>query len=339
MFVSDSQMNKIQTEMKAIIQSQYGGPEVLKLEEVNKPQPGPKEVLIKVMASSVTTADSMMMTGKPYVGRLMLGLTKPKFQTPGTGFAGIIEAIGAEVTAYQLGEEVFGESLNNFGTQAQYLCLPEDDLIMHKPTQVSFAEAAAVGDGIMTSINFLQLVTTVQPGQHVLINGAAGSLGSAAVQLAVHYGAHVTAVCSAKNLDFVKKLGAHEVIDYTKEDFTQRENQFDIIYDTVGKSSFQATKQSLTKAGIYASPVLDSKLLLTVLWTSLFGRKKAKFSATGALPLKTKRQLQATARELLSLGKVKPFISQKFKLEAFREAHSYIASGHKKGNIVFTPFQ
>ncbi len=325
--------------MKAIIQSQYGGPEVLILAEVNQPQPGPTEVLIKVMASSVTTADSMMMTGKPYIGRLLLGLTKPKYPTPGTGFAGIIEAIGAAVSAYQVGDEVFGESLNTFGAQAEYLCLPEDDLIMHKPEQISFAEAAAAGDGVMTSINFLQLVTKVQPGQQVLINGAAGSLGSAAVQIAVHYGAQVTAVCSTKNLDFVKKLGAHAVIDYTREDFTERENQFDIIYDTVGKSSFKAAKQSLTAAGIYASPVLDSKLLLRMLWTALFGRKKAKFSATGALPLTTKRQLQSTACELLSLGKVKPFISKTFKLEAFRDAHRYIASGHKRGNIVFTPFQ
>jgi NADPH:quinone reductase-like Zn-dependent oxidoreductase len=329
----------MQTIMKAIIQSQYGGPEVLAIEEVQKPQPGPKDVLIKVMASSITTADSMMMTGKPYIGRLMLGLTKPKNPIPGTGFAGIVEAIGSEVTTYQVGEEVFGENLDTFGAQAQYLCIPEDNLIMRKPAQVSFEEAAAVGDGVMTSINFLQLVTTAAPGKHVLINGAAGSLGSAAVQIAVHYGAHVTAVCSTKNIDFVKKLGAHEAIDYTQEDFTTRENQFDIIYDTVGKSSFNAAKNSLTANGIYASPVLDGKLLLKVLWTSLFGSKKAKFSATGVLSLEAKKELQATARELMSLGKVRPFISKTFSLEEFRDAHTYIASGHKKGNIVFTPFQ
>ncbi|MEL6842351.1 MAG: NAD(P)-dependent alcohol dehydrogenase [Bacteroidota bacterium] len=325
--------------MKAIIQSQYGGPEVLSLQEVNKPQPGPTEVLIKVVASSITTADSMMMTGKPYIGRLLLGIAKPKYPIPGTGFAGVIEAVGAEVSRYQIGEEVFGESIKVFGTQAQYLCLPEDDLFMHKPASISFEEAATVGDGVMTSLNFLQLVTTVIPGKRVLINGAAGSLGSAAVQIAVHYGAQVTAVCSTKNIDFVKSLGAHQVIDYTKEDFTKRKNQFDIIYDTVGKSSFSAAKESLTKDGIYASPVLDGKLLLQVLWTSLFGSKKAKFSATGAISLQAKRQIQATARNLMSLGKVKPFISKTFRLEEFREAHRLIASGHKKGNIVFTPFQ
>lgn len=324
--------------MKAIVQSQYGGPEVLALADVSKPQPGPTEVLIQVMASSITTADSMMMTGKPYIGRLLLGLRKPKYPIPGTGFAGIIEAIGEDVSLFKVGDEVFGENVDTFGGQAEYLCTPQDDLILHKPAQISFEEAATVGDGVMTSINFLQLVTTIKPGQHVLINGAAGSLGSAAVQIAKHHGAYVTAVCSTKNLDFVTKLGADEVIDYTQEDFTQYENQFDIIYDTVGKSSFKAAKGSLTEEGTYASPVLGSKLLCHVLWTALFSRKKAKFSATGALSLKEKKQLQATARELLSMGKVRPFISKRFKLEEFRDAHSHIASGHKKGNIVFTPF-
>ena len=320
--------------MKAILQPSYGGPEVLQFAEVKKPQPGPKDVLIQVIASSITTADSMMMTGKPYVGRLMIGLTKPKYPTPGTGFAGIVEAVGEEVSKYQVGDEVFGESLKTFGSQAEYICLSEDDLYMHKPAEISFEEGATVGDGVMTSLNFLTLVTQVKPGQHVLINGAAGSLGSAAVQLAVHFGAQVTAVCSTQNLDFVKKLGAHNVIDYTREDFTHRENEFDIIYDTVGKSSFAAAKQSLTANGIYATPVLSSKELINVLTTAILGGKKVKFSATGALPLKVKRQLQATARELLSQGKVKPFISKKFRLDEFQDAHAYIASGHKKGNIV-----
>jgi NADPH:quinone reductase-like Zn-dependent oxidoreductase len=322
--------------MKAIIQNQYGGPEVLRLADVNKPQPGPKDVLIQIMASSITTADSMMMTGKPYIGRLMLGLTKPKHPITGTGFAGVIEAIGDEVTAYQVGDEVFGESIVTFGAQAEYICLPESDLFMPKPAQVTFEEAATVGDGLMTSLNFLQWVTQLQAGQHVLINGAAGSLGSAAVQLAALYGAKVTAVCSTKNLDFVKKMGAHEVIDYTIEDFTQRQNEFDIIYDTVGKSSFAAAKQSLTAKGIYASPVLNGKLLRNMIGSSIWGGKKARFSATGALPLTKKRQLLETAKQLLSVGKVKPFISKKFKLEEFRLAHQYIASGHKRGNIVFT---
>lgn len=281
----------------------------------------------------------MMMTGKPYIGRLMIGLTKPKNPIPGTGFAGVIEAIGEEVTSYKVGDEVFGESLNSFGSQAQYLCLPEDDLFMHKPSQISFEEAASAGDGIMTSLNFLQLVTNVEEGKQVLINGAAGSLGSAAVQIAAHYGAHVTAVCSSQNIEFVKGLGAHEVIDYTQEDFTKLEDQFDIIYDTVGKSSFRSAERSLKQNGVYASPVLDGRLLLDVCWTSLFGSKKAKFSATGAISLKAKRQIQTTARNLMALGSVKPYISKKFSLDQFQEAHSYIATGHKRGNIVLTPFQ
>jgi len=325
--------------MKAIIQTNYGGPEVLKLADVNTPTPKVNEVLIKVMASSITTADSMMMTGKPYAGRLILGLTKPKHPTPGTGFAGIIEAVGEEVMDYQVGDEVFGESLNTFGSQAQYLCLPSDDIILHKSKEISFEEAATVGDGIVTSMNFLQLVTQAERGKEVLINGAAGSLGSAAVQLAVHYGARVTAVCSTKNIEFVKKLGAHEVIDYTMEDFTQRKEAFDIIYDTVGKSSFATTKESLKAEGIYASPVLDFGLIGSMIWTSLLGKKKAKFSATGTLSHDKIKEMYGIASQLMSQGIIKPIISQSFRLEDFQEAHAHIASGHKKGNIVFIPHQ
>lgn len=325
--------------MKAIIQPQYGGPEVLQLAEVAKPIPAENEVLIKVMASSVTTADSMMMTGKPYIGRLMLGLTKPTHQTPGTGFAGIVESVGEKVSNYQPGDQVFGESIKTFGTHAEYLCLEEDDLFVHMPKGIGFEEAAAVGDGVMTSLNFLHHVTTVEPWKKVLINGASGSLGSAAVQIAVEAGAYVTAVCGPDNVDFVRKLGAHEVINYSQEDFTKRQNEYDIIYDTVGKSNFQDAKESLKPDGVYASPVLNGGLLWDMLRTSLFGRKKARFSATGALPMKMKKQLQLKATEFLTKGIVRPFVSRTFRLEEFREAHTTIASGHKRGNIVFTPFQ
>jgi NADPH:quinone reductase-like Zn-dependent oxidoreductase len=322
--------------MKAIIQTQYGGPEVLKLAEVAMPQVGPQDVLIKVKASSITTADSMMMTGKPYVGRLLLGLTKPKHPITGTGFAGVVEAVGAEVTQYQPGDAVYGESVKTFGAQAEYLCLPEDELFLPKPSEISFEEAAVVSDGLITSMNFLRKVAQLKAGQRVLINGAAGSLGSAAVQLAVQDGAIVTAVCSTRNIEFVKSLGAHEVIDYTREDFTHRRAAFDVIYDTVGKSSFSAAQQSLTPQGVYVSPVLGKALIGDMLKTSLFGKKKAKFSATGALPASELKALQKQATELLATGKVKPHVSRRFRLEEFQEAHQHIASGHKRANIVFT---
>lgn len=321
--------------MKAIIQNQYGGPEVLTVENVDMPTPKGNELLIQVKASSVTTADSMMMTGKPYVGRLMLGLSKPKYPTPGTGFAGIVSAVGPEVVNFKVGDAVFGESIETFGTQAEYMTVAEDGLIAIKPIDVSFEEAATVSDGLMTSINFLKNVINIQPGQQILINGASGSLGSVGVQLAVAYGAKVTAVASSKNVDFLKSLGAHNVIDYTKEDFTKNLNTYDVIYDTVGKIDFNKAKDSLTENGIYASPVLGGKLLGQMMWTALFGKKKAKFSATGALPKKELKVILKEAKSFLETGKVTPHIERRYDLDQVHEAHAYIASGRKRGNIVF----
>jgi NADPH:quinone reductase-like Zn-dependent oxidoreductase len=224
--------------MKAIVQIKYGGPEVLGIQDVEKPSPNGNEVLIKIHAAGVTAADSMMRAGKPKYGRLFLGLRGPKHKTPGTGFSGVVEAVGPEVTRFAEGDELFGEIVFGSGTYAEYVAVPEDGVIAKKPTHYSFDEAAAVSDGPLTSINFLKDVTSVVPGQRVLINGASGSLGSAAVQLAKHFGAHVTGVCSTANIELVKSLGADEVIDYTQQDFTRSSEQWDVIYDTVGKSSF-----------------------------------------------------------------------------------------------------
>ena len=321
--------------MKAVIQDQYGGPKVLRTQEIDKPTPKANEVLVKVKAASVTTADSMMMTGKPYIGRLFLGLTKPKYQVPGTGFAGIVEARGSEVTKYEVGDEIFGESLDTFGGQAEYISLPEDGLFLKKPKNISFEAAASVCDGVVTSINLLKNVAEIKSGQKVLINGASGSLGSAAVQLAVAYGARVTGVCSARNVEFVKSLGAHHVIDYRTEDFTKSADNYDIVYDTVGKSSFKKAANCLKEGGIYASPVLGGRLLWDVIRTAMFGKKKARFSATGALPKKELARLIGEAADLIKSGNVKPHIERTYDLDEVHQAHHYIASGHKKGNIVF----
>jgi NADPH:quinone reductase-like Zn-dependent oxidoreductase len=212
--------------MKAIVQIKYGGPEVLGIQDVEKPSPNGNEVLIKIHAAGVTAADSMMRAGKPKYGRLFLGLRGPKHKTPGTGFSGVVEAVGPEVTRFAEGDELFGEIVFGSGTYAEYVAVPEDGVIAKKPTHYSFDEAAAVSDGPLTSINFLKDVTSVVPGQRVLINGASGSLGSAAVQLAKHFGAHVTGVCSTANIELVKSLGADEVIDYTQQDFTRSSEQW-----------------------------------------------------------------------------------------------------------------
>lgn len=320
--------------MKAIICTKYGSPEVLKLREVQKPTPQDKEVLIKVHAASVTAADGIMRSGTPWFGRLFLGLTKPKIQTPGTGFAGVIEAVGKNTTAFKVGDEVFGESIFGQGSNAEYLCMSEAGLLAIKPANITHAEAAPVCDGALTSMSFLTDIGNIRRGQHVLINGASGSLGTAAVQLAKHYGANVTGVCSTANIDMVKSLGADQVIDYTKEDFTRNNQAYDIIYDTVGKSSFSRCKSALTQQGVFISPVLSLPLLLQMLWTSMVGSKKAKFSATGIRPVPELKVLFQEIKNLIEVGKIKSVIDKTYSLAQTADAHRYVEEGHKKGNVV-----
>jgi NADPH:quinone reductase-like Zn-dependent oxidoreductase len=320
--------------MKAIVASGYGGPEVLELKMVDRPEPKANEVLVRVQATSATRADSMIRTGKPYFGRLMLGLTKPKNPIPGTGFAGIVEAVGADVDSLKEGDRVFGETALGFSTNAEYVAVPENGVILPMPENMSFTEATTFCDGHLTSINFLKEIANLQTGQKVLINGASGALGTAAVQLAKYYGAEVTGVCSTRNVGLARSLGADHVIDYTQEDFTRRRGEYDVIYDTVGKSSFRKAKHSLTDNGQYISPVLNFGLLLQMLRTSLFGRKKAKFAATG---MKKEGELRSLLSELVEIfreGRLRTVIDRQFPLEKVAEAHLYIAGGHKKGNVV-----
>lgn len=320
--------------MKAIVSVSYGGPEVLQLQTVNKPIPKDHEVRVKIHAASVTRAETMMRTGYPLLGRLFMGLTKPKNAISGTGFAGEVDAIGAKVSWFKKGDQVFGESLQYFGTYAEYVCIEEEGIITKKPENLSYEEAAVVGDGPITSWNFLKKVSQIQPGQRILINGASGSLGTAAVQLAKHFGAIVTGVCSTRNIELVKSLGADEVIDYTTIDFTKNGLMYDVIYDTVGKSSFSECEKSLTPKGAYISPVLDASLLFQMLRTTLFGRKKALFSATGTLSTATIRLFLQEIKELIVAKKLKPIIDKRYTLEQTPEAHQYLDTGRKRGNVV-----
>lgn len=320
--------------MKAIITTGYGSPEIFKLDNVAKPSEKPNEILVRIHASSVTRADTMMRTGKPYIGRLMLGLTKPKNQIWGTGFAGVVEAVGSEVTKFKVGDKVFGENIKTFGTYAEYVVIEEDSIVAHMPENLSFDGAAGMCDGGVTSLNFLCNLGNIKEGQKVLINGASGALGTAAVQIAKHFGAIVTGVCSTNNIDMVKDLGADHVIDYTKQDFTSNTNTYDLIYDTVGKSSFDKCQDALTENGVYSSPVLGFPLLSNMVVTSLFGTKKAKFSATGALPEKETKRLLDTLIEIIKAGHLKGIIDRAYPLEKLSEAHHYIDKGHKKGNVI-----
>ncbi|MCL4111164.1 UNVERIFIED_CONTAM: hypothetical protein GTU68_038506 [Idotea baltica] len=322
--------------MKAMVSTRYGGPEVLQLQEVDKPIPKGNEVLVKIKSSSITTAETMMRTGYPIIGRLYMGLFKPKNKISGTGFSGIIEALGENVRKFELGESVFGESLDTFGTYAEYICIEEDGIIAKLPDHISYEEAAVVGDGPITSLNFLRNLGEINAHHNILIIGASGSLGTAAVQLAKNFGAKVTGVCSTNNMQLVRSLGADKVVDYNKDDFFKNDNTFDIIYDTIGASSFLKCKKSLTKNGVYMSPVLDFGLLFQMLFTSIIGTKKAKFAATGMLPHKVIRQYLQEISLLMEFRKMRSVISKRFSLDQIPDAHRHIEEGHKRGNIVAT---
>ncbi|MEQ9288740.1 MAG: NAD(P)-dependent alcohol dehydrogenase [Cyclobacteriaceae bacterium] len=320
--------------MKAIIATGYGSPEVLQFTEVSKPEPGDNEVLVKVVTASATTADAMMRTGKPYFARLFLGIKKPKKAIPGTGFAGIVEHIGRNVTNFQVGDRVFGETAFGFSSNAEYLTVPESGVILPMPENLDFTEAANFCDGHLTSYNFLKEIAQVKPKEKVLINGASGSLGTSAVQIARHMGAHVTAVCSGRNTGLVKSLGADEVIDYQQKDFTTSGKQYDYVYDTIGVSSFGACKAILSEGGTYLSPVLKFTLLVQMLGTSLFGKKRAKFEATGANNEDKLRGLLSEVLDIHKAGGLRTVIDRQYPLEKLAEAHRYIDSGRKKGNLV-----
>ncbi len=320
--------------MKAIICTKYGSPDVLQFGEVEKPSPGNNEVLVKILSASVTKADCMMRQGTPFYGRFFIGLTKPKHPIPGTGFAGIIEEVGKEVTLFNAGDSVFGETGVGFSTNAEYVCVVQDDLIMSLPSDLTYEEAAPICDGGLTSWSFLKDIGKIEHGQNVLINAASGSLGSAAVQIAKHLGAVVTGVCSGVNVEMVKSLGADEVIDYTKEDFIKNGKAYDIIFDTIGKSSFSQCKDSLSVNGVYLSPVMKIPLLLQMMWTSKFSKKKVKFSATGLRPVPELKALLNEVIEVIESGKLKMVIDKRYSLEETAEAHLYVETGHKKGNVV-----
>ncbi len=322
--------------MKAVTIHAYGGPEVLRVQEVAKPTVQPNEVLVQVKASGITTADALMRQGTPRFARLFLGLRKPKHTITGTGFAGVVVDTGAEVTTFTIGDEVFGETSVSFGANAEFVAVPDDGIILKKPAFLDFAAASLICDGPLTSMNFLQNLGELQPGQRVLINGASGSLGTAAVQLAKQMGAHVTGVCSSKNVELVRSLGADEVIDYTKTDFTRGSATYDVIYDTVGKSSFGASKRVLTQKGKYLSPVISIGLLFQMMGTSIIGSRKALFDATG---LKKPEPLKDMLHQLLvymQAGNLKVVIDRQFPFEQAADAHAYVDSGHKRGNVVLT---
>ncbi len=320
--------------MKATVCTRYGGPEFLQIQDLPRPECGPNDVLVKVMATPVSMADTMMRRGVPRFARLFLGLRRPKHSVIGTGYAGVVAETGANVSRVQPGDRVCGESGLKFGACAEYVLVSQDSAFAVLPENVRYDEAAPLADGAMTAMNFLTVVSHLKSGQKILIIGASGGIGTAAVQIAHRIGADVTAVCSGRNRSLVMELGADRVIDYTAEDFTRSPQQFDVVFDTVGVSSFDACKKVLTRDGVYLSPVLTLQTLCAMLRTSLAGRKKAKFSATGLLPPAELRGLLAEVLHLVQSKAIKTVLDRHYPLAQIVDAHRYVDTGHKRGNVI-----
>ncbi len=320
--------------MKAVIQTQYGSPDVLQMVDVEKPVPADNAVLVKIHATTVTATEAVFRQGKPYISRLFTGFRKPKIQTLGEELAGEVVAVGKDVKLFKIGDQVFGTAGPDFGANAEYLCIPEDEVITRKPSNLTYEEAAGSVDGFLTALPFLRDKGHIQSGQSVVINGASGSVGAAAVQIAKYYGAEVTGVCSGANVELVKSLGADHVIDYTQEDFTQNGRTYDIIFDTVGKITFSYSRKSLKSDGIFLEAGMDMRILGAVLMTSLFGSKKAKITATGLRPPHERVKDLNLLKELMEAGKIIPVIDRCYRLDQIAEAHRYVDTGRKKGNIV-----
>lgn len=321
--------------MKAVVCSKYGPPEVLQLKEVEKPVPKDNEILIRVNAVYVGIEDIMQRSGKPYFGRIFIGLTKPRKPVLGTEFAGEIEVAGKNVTLFKKGDSVFGVTGSAFGCYAEYICMPESGLLSIKPPRLSDREAAPVC-GALAAWNLLKAIANIQSGQRVLIYGASGNIGLAAVQIAKVFGAEVTAVCSSSNFETVKYLGADKVIDNAKEDFTKNGLTYDIILDVSGKPSGLKFKNSLSKKGVYLTTYPTISILFQTFLTSGFNSKKVVFSATGLKPVSERLSFLKEIIKLYKEGKLITVIDQSFPLEQMVEAHQYLERGPERGNVVVT---
>ena len=315
--------------MKAVIYRKFGPTEVLNVQDVIKPIPKENEVLIMIHATTVVKEDPDLRAAPGFNG-----FVKPRNPILGQELAGEIEAIGNAVTRFRPGDQVFG--MDMFGAYAEYKCMPENGALAIKPVNLSYKEAASVPNGALTALPFLRDKGNIQSEQTVLIYGASGSVGTAAVQLANYYGADVTGVCSTTNLEWVKSLGADQVIDYTQEDFTENGKTYDIIFDTIGERSFSECKGSLTDKGIYLATVPTLAIMIRALCPVISGSKKVKFVAAGLRSASKKINDLVFLKELIEDGKIKPVIDRCYPLEQTAEAHQYVEQGHKKGNVVIT---
>ncbi len=325
--------------MKAAICTKYGDPEVIKIMNVDKPVPKESEILVRVYSATVGATDPVNRRGKPYITRLFSGLIRPVHQVFGDCYSGIVESVGGEVTRFTAGDQVFGFSGERLGAHAEYLTTPESDTVEQKPVNMSYDEAAPVCDGALTALPFLRDHGRIQPGDRVLINGASGSVGTYAVQLAKYFGAHVTGVCSGANAELVRSLGADDVIDYKTQDFTEMQRKYRIIFDVVANSSYGRCRKMLDDDGVYLVTFPSPGVLFGMIVRSVFRIKKGRravFAATGLRKTDDKRKDLAYLKDMAESGNVKTVIDTVYMLEEIREAHRHVEGGHKKGNVVIS---
>jgi NADPH:quinone reductase-like Zn-dependent oxidoreductase len=321
--------------MKAVVYTEYGPPEVLQLKEVDKPILEDDEVLIKIHAAAVTAGDVIVMKGELLVTRLMTGLLKPKNTIPGKEMSGRVEAVGGNVTQFQPGDEVYGDlSVAGWGAFAEYVSVPESAIAL-KPANLTFEQAAAVPESALVALQALRDKGKIQPGQKVLINGASGGVGAYAVQIAKSFGAEVTAVCSTRNMDMVRSIGADYVIDYTVEDFTQNGQQYDLILAANGYHPISDYRRALSPDGIYVATggSMTQSLQATMMgpFISMTGSK-----TMGGMMVKPNQNDLVFMKELLEAGKVVPVIDRCYSLSEVAEAYHYIGEGHAQGKVVIT---
>jgi NADPH:quinone reductase-like Zn-dependent oxidoreductase len=321
--------------MRAAVYNRYGPPDVVQIKDVEKPDPKDNEVLVRIEASTVCAADWRLRKADPFLIRFMNGLWRPrKIHVLGMEFAGKVESLGKAVTGFATGDHVFGMTGFKFGTHAEYVCLAAGRALAMKPANMTPEEAAAVLFGGFTALHFLRKAR-IQAGQKVLVYGASGSVGTFAVQLAKHFGAHVTGVCSTGNLDLVKSLGADEVVDYTRDDFSRAGRVYDIVFDSVGKSGFSRSLKSLKRGGYYVRVGGSGRLLsmlggmLAGMWASITGAAKVVGGMAGGSAAD-----QSFLKELIEAGKLRSVIDRRYSLGQIAEAHRYVEAGHKKGNVV-----
>jgi NADPH:quinone reductase-like Zn-dependent oxidoreductase len=316
--------------MKAVVYNRYGPPEVLRLEDVERPVPGEDEVLIRIHATTVTRTDCGVRSAKPFIVRFFTGLRRPKQRILGIELAGEVEAIGPNVTEFEVGDQVFGVA--GSGAHAESVCMKESDPLAHKPAGLTFVEAAAVCDGASLALACLRKAG-LREGKSILIYGASGSVGTAGVQLARHFGAHVTAVCNTKNLELVRSLGADEVIDYTREDFTRNGKTYDVVFDAVGKHSFRRSRGSVKAGGTYVETDLGFLWHVPVLTllTRWIGDKRVRLGITNYAKADV-----LLVKELIEAGRYRAIIDRTYPLDEVVEATRYVETEQKTGNVVLT---